>query len=143
MSNRKQMTQVKRLSLSTKTEEIYSSDFREIYYGVPQGSVLGPLLFLIYINDLPKTTIHPMVLFADDSTVIFSGHNLSTYESDINNTLITIIEWLTNNNLKINLDKTNVMTFQQRTQRTNLNIAYNGHKINETDITKFLGLDVE
>lgn len=130
LSDRRQTTQISKICFKTKTEQIYSSDVREMRYGVPQGSVLGPLLFLIYINDMPDTIDHPMVLFADDSTVIFSRKNLKSYEADINKTLNTIIEWLTKNNLKINLNKTKLMTFQQRTNYVpNLTIAYKGQKI--------------
>jgi hypothetical protein len=144
LSNRRQTTQISKICFKTKTEQIYSSDLREIRYGVPQGSVLGPLLFLIYINDMPNIIDHPMVLFADDSTIIFSGKNLLSYEDDINKTLNTIIKWLTKNNLKINLSKTKLMTFQQRTNYVpNLTIAYKGLKIENTDITKFLGLNVD
>jgi hypothetical protein len=123
---------------------VFSSEVRDIRYGVPQGSVLGPLLFLIYINDMPNSIDYPMVLFADDSTVIFSGENLESYEADINRTLNSIINWLTANSLKINLTKTKHMTFQQRTNYSpNTTVAYNGHKIDSTNITKFLGLNVD
>lgn len=93
---------------------------------------------------MPNAIDHPMVLFADDSTVIFSGKNLQSYEADINKTLKTIIEWLTKNNLNINLSKTKLMTFQQRTNYVpNLTIAHKGQKIEDADITKFLGLNVD
>lgn len=144
LSNRKQMTQISKLCIKSKTEKIYSSDFREIRYGVPQGSVLGPLLFLIYINDLPKVIDQPVVLFADDCTVLFTGKSLTDCEVNINRTLNTIIEWLTNNNLNINISKTKVMSFRQRRNESfNLNIAYKGKTICETDMTKFLGLNVD
>lgn len=92
---------------------------------------------------MPKIIDHPMILFADDSTVIISGENVGSYETEINRTLSIIIEWLTRNNLKINLDKTKLMTFRQRTDPPSLRVAFNGHKIDETDITKFLGLKVD
>lgn len=62
------------------------SNVRELSYGVPQGSVLGPLLFILYINDLPRASDNPITLIADDSTVTIKCKDKVTYEDDINNT---------------------------------------------------------
>lgn len=62
---------------------------------VPQESVLGPLLFLIYINDLRPAINYPMVLFADDSTVIFSNRHSNGIHASVKKILIDIIQWLT------------------------------------------------
>jgi hypothetical protein len=144
LSNRKQLTQINRICVQTKTESTYSSKIQQIHYGVPQGSVLGPLLFIIYINDLPKAIEYPTVLFADDSTILFACKNIESYENDINMTLETVVDWLTTNNLKINLEKTKIMYFKQRVNTFhNLNISYKGQHIDETDSTRFLGLSVD
>lgn len=144
LSNRNQRTEIKRIDINTKIEEKYSSDCRTVKYGVPQGSILGPLLFLIYINDLPNTIRHPMVLFADDSTAIFTDDNTIEHENDINNSLIAIMDWLNINNLKMNLDKTHIMTFKNKNSKFNkLNILYNGKKIKEIESTKFLGVEID
>lgn len=114
-------------------------------FGVPQGSVLGPLLFLIYINDLPKVTRHPMTLFADDSTVVIESENksMSLYENEINDTISSIINWMTNNNLKINLSKTKIMWFSQRKATPQLNINYKGTPLSTTEKAKFLGVTID
>lgn len=121
------------------------SEERIVKYGVPQGSVLGPLLFIVYINDLPKATIQPMSLFADDSTVTITCNNIDTYKYDINVALTSIIKWLDNNNLKININKTKLIHFRQRdtAASANLDIQYNNNVIEETNTTKFLGINID
>ena len=113
---------------------------RKTIYGVPQGTILGAPMFNIYINDMPKVSKNQMVLYADDSTILFSGNDMNVLENDINNDLKNIINWLVDNNLKINLSKTKIMTFNQRTNKPKLNIKYNDVAIAESDTTKFLGL---
>lgn len=74
---------------------------------VNYNKVLGPLLFIIYINDLPNANSNTMTLFADDSTVVIKCNDRTTYEYDINNTLSAIIKWLDINNPKARTNQTN------------------------------------
>lgn len=140
LTNRRELTCIKKINLNTKTEITYLSKPRNISYGVPQGSILGPLLFLCYINDLPRAISHPMTLFADDCTVVFAGNDFNTHESNINDNLNIIIQWLKVNNLRINLDKTHIMTFKQRIISPDLDIKYENNTITDIDNTKFLGI---
>lgn len=142
LTDRAQLTQIKKICSKTKTEKVFLSSEKAVKNGVPQGSVLGPLLFLIYINDLPNITKHSMILFADDSTIVFTKINENDYNLDINNTLDNVVGWLTANNLKLNVSKTKLMDFYNN-DITNLNINILGHTINETDETKFLGLIID
>jgi ribonucleases P/MRP protein subunit RPP40 len=143
ISNRTQIVQLNRISSKSKFEESYLSDTKIIRYGVPQGSVLGPLLFLLYINDLPECIDQKMILFADDSTAVIKCMDKNSYEQKINDTLKAIIDWMESNNLKINLTKTNLMNFNQRTQINNLLVNYHGQTIGEVSTTKFLGILID
>ena len=68
--------------------------------GVPQGSILGPLLFLIYINDLPQNLHLNLFLYADDATAIFKGNNMYDLELKIQNSIYDLQEWFKANGLK-------------------------------------------
>ena len=79
----------------------------EINYGIPQGSILGPLLFLIHVKDLPNCVENSNIrMFADDTTLTASGKSIQQIESKINCDLINIKEWLLANKLSLNLTKT-------------------------------------
>lgn len=144
LSNRKQITEINSINKRTKCEETYQSDMRLVKYGVPQGSVLGPLLFNLYINDLPKHLAHPVSLFADDSTITIPCNNKDEYKSEINNSIESVIKWLDNNNLKINLNKTNIIHFGQRTSdKSDIKIQFNNKIVDEVSSTKYLGLIID
>jgi len=97
LSDRKQYTVVNKVS----------SNIGHITCGVPQGSVLGPLLFLIYMNDIHRAVPgHDVKLFADDTNVFIIGKDLQVLEREANNCLKNLQIWLTANKLSINLEKT-------------------------------------
>ena len=89
-----------------------ASDTRLISTGVPQGSILGPLLFIIFINDLPKSsTFFSTRLYADDTSLTASGSDLDSLLCKINNHLPVVYEWLCSNKLTLNLTKTKFLIF--------------------------------
>ena len=92
---------------------------RTLNIGVPQGSILGPLLFLLYINDLPNVSEFSTILFADDTTLTTSHQHYPTLINNINLELVKIRNWLINNRLSLNIDKTYMMVFTNRSQEVN------------------------
>ena len=136
------------LSDRTQYVEIQSkkSTMLPITTGVPQGSILGPLLFLIYINDIPSSSdAFNFILYADDTTMFstmdFSMSNLNCNDH-INVELEKVWKWLTINKLSLNVDKTKFMLFRPKNRRhtfePTLNI--NGITVERVETFKFWGV---
>ena len=85
------------------------STAQPVDYGVPQGSTLGPLLFLVYINDIVNSTSSTPRLFADDTCLIVNSDCLSNLKSTINLEIIRILKWVNANILAINPSKSNII----------------------------------
>ena len=116
--------------------------------GIPQGSNLGPLLFLTYINDLPNCLHHATPrMFADDTNVSFAADSLEELQSVINSELERLKSWLITNKLSLNITKTEFMTIGSR-QRINatqgsITIKLDGSEINKVDTVKSLGVHID
>ena len=122
------------------------SDSLTISCGVPQGSVLGPLLFLIYINDISKCSqILSFILFADDTNLFLIHHDLETLIRIMNEELKKVALWLTANKLSLNVNKTHLMIFKTRKKRLNYNahVILNENPIEKVKYTKFLGIIID
>ena len=117
----------------------HESDFKAMKCGVPQGSILGPLLFLIYINDLPSVSnLFMPILFADDTNLFCTGKNLKDVVSQINIEIGKVYCWVKANKLSLNIDKTNFMLFTPKHFSRNMDgLLINGNQITEVNETNF------
>ena len=137
--------------LSNRTQYVemndVCSDLMEIKCGVPQGSILGPLLFIIYLNDLPSITESLIpIIYADDTTLFatLNTRNIRTAQEDINNELKLVSEWLKLNKLSLNIEKTKAMLFHTSQRHiVTPDIFIDGNKIEFVKEFKFLGLVID
>ena len=123
------------------------SEMKEINIGVPQGSILGPLFFIVHINDYPKCLKHSTVtMYADDTSQSVVGKSSEIIEKMICDDLVCTIEWMKNNKLSLNLEKTECMLIgsSQKLSRCNpLNVIVNDVKISNVQSSKLLGVMVD
>ena len=117
------------------------SDSYHVEYGTPQGSCLGPLLFLMFNNDLHRVldSCH-CILFADDTTIYFTHENMNFLEWTVNEDLKLVADWFHANKLTLNIKKTVCMLFTCKNTSKSLNIEIDSVKVPLVNHTKFLGL---
>ena len=134
LSNRKQYVKIGK----------YNSELREINCGVPQGSVLGPLLFILYINDLHKAcTSGNIRIFADDTTVFYECKTVNDITCKGSEIMTQLNEWFKANKLTLNSEKSNFIIFRSRQNKiTNLpeQISFQNSSINRSISAKYLGV---
>lgn len=144
LGNRKQLVSIKYNNpngLSTAT-----SDYSLLTIGVPQGSVLGPVLFLLYVNEIDSVSSNThFTMYADDTSLIISNKTDEILELNCNNLFNNLSEWFFKNSLYFNADKTQVLRFhtsQKHCELLNFNIN-NTLLSTEAPTAKFLGIQLD
>ena len=123
-----------------------TSDTLPIQCGVPQGSILGPLLFLLYVNDINNSSpILSFVLFADDTNIFFSHKNLKSLISVLNQEMNNVANWFKANKLSLNTNKTHFMYFKHLQQNldTPIRIYIDNTQLEQKAQSKFLGVIID
>ena len=119
--------------------------------GVPQGSILGPILFLIFINDLPlflSDTVSSTDLYADDTTIYDAQYDFDELKKNLQKSLIALHIWCKKNGMLLNTDKTKVMIITTRQKRLHLDeniltLSYNDTELQITTGDKILGVNID
>ena len=136
--------------LSDRTQYVIfketDSDLMDIQWGVPQGSVLGPLLFIMYTNDLPISLRHSKcILFADDTTIYYSAKELPIYTTKLTMILQQQLTDWTANKLTLNISKTNYAIFSGSidAHSMNLSLQIGNEYISKVQHVTFLGVIID
>ncbi len=122
------------------------SDPMDIDVGVPQGSQLGPLLFSLYVNDLPERVKHCQInLFADDTSLYYSSDNLAVIQQKIQQDMDCIDEWLKENQLVLNVKKSKVMLIGtwQRLKNHRIIVKVGDDELEQVTKYKYLGVTID
>ena len=133
LSNRKMFTVVNGVT----------SNNQNITCGVPQGSTLGPLLFTLYVNDLPLATNFDVKLFADDTNLTMSNYNVKDLQTNVNNELENIVDWMRSNKLSLNFTKTEFLLITKAKCQKSFEIKINGHAFQPSSYAKYLGVYID
>ena len=122
----------------------FKSDLKSISCGVPQGSILGPKLFILYINDICNVSkILQFVLFADDTNIFCSDVNILDLCKNVSLELDKLNIWFAVNKLSLNVSKTNFIIFGNRKYKGEVDIKINDISIERVYTTKFLGVLID
>jgi len=121
-----------------------NSEILAIYCDVPQGSILGPTLFILYVNDMCNASVvFNAILFADDTNLFYSGDDLKTMCEIVSSELDKLNDWFKVNKLSLNLSKTSYMIFGNKKSNFECSIEIDKNVIERVNVTKFLGCYID
>ena len=134
--------------LTNRKQRVYCgnelSDELPVIYGIPQGSILGLLLFIVYINDLPSVlNFSYATLYADDTVIYCYGYTQLELRDKLNDDLLSVARWLNENKLTLNLEKTKCMLIgsnHKLARNISLSICILSHNIDSVSSFKYLGI---
>ena len=128
--------------VTTAPNKVTKSDSFEITYGTAQGSCLGPLLFIIFINDMQQLPIYSrLILFADDTTIFYSNFSQRFLKYTLEHDFKLIMDWFKANKLSLNVEKTVGMKFWN--DKNKWTLCIDGTEIPMQKTTKFLGVHID
>jgi len=120
------------------------SNLQKINIGVPQGSILGPLLFILYINDFPNVCSEAStLLYADDTAVFFQSDNDNELQNMLDSNLPAISKWFQINKLSLNTNKTFFQYYSVSGQTVNIRVNINNTDIKHSETVKYLGMFID
>ena len=120
------------------------SCMQNITIGVPQGSILGPLLFILYINDLPNVCEQAStLLYADDTAIFFQSDNAGELQNMLNSNLPMLCKWFQINKLSLNASKSFFQLYNISNQNIKIDVSLNGVIIEHADTVRYLGMLID
>ena len=141
LENRTQIVQLTVLKENI-VKDVYS-ERKKVIRGVPQGSIIGPILFIIYINNLPEVIKENVVLFADDTAILYENANEKDITEQIDISINFLNNWFDDNNLRLNIAKTQFIKFGNYGDTQNNLLLPNVGNISLQAVVKFLGLNMD
>jgi hypothetical protein len=144
LEKRQQFVEIDHYNSTQKCLNTCRSQKSLVKYSIPQGSTLGCILFLLYINDLPKILDNNCILYADDITVVLQCDDNDHFKQQLNITMEKIIHWLNDHNLKLNVFKTKLIQIKPRQKNPiNTDFSYGNEKLVTVNSCALLGIEVD